>query len=73
VPEKLAICKSGQPTQDGSNSSNSKANSSLTQPMIRFLKSNNQLMKKVKLSELLAETEKLTKDGRLFILIKLMQ
>jgi hypothetical protein len=42
-------CKSGAPTQDGSNSSNSKENTLSTLPTIRFLKFNPQRMKKDKL------------------------
>jgi hypothetical protein len=70
-------CKSGALTQDGSRSSNTKENSSPIQPTTRFLMSQEQRMKKVKLLSCMPKMEitirMLTKDGKLFILTKLKQ
>jgi hypothetical protein len=67
------ICKSGQPTQDGTNSSNFKVSTSLIQPTTRSLKSRTQRMKKDTQLELPIElvVRLPTRDGRSSMLTKL--
>jgi len=72
----LPTCKSGAPTQDGSRYSNFKENSLSIQPITRYLMSKALRMRKDKRFKLQIETTKRvvqpTKDGRSFMLIRLM-
>ena len=64
MPEELETCKSGAPTLDGSNYSDSKEDSLSTQLTTRSLMLKEERMKKVKPLECGAITEESTNNGK---------
>jgi hypothetical protein len=73
VQEEPTTCKSGAPTQDGSKYSSMRRTNSSTFRTVRSLMLLEAKMKKVQQLEYMATMEVQTKNGKFFMLIKLIR